>query len=106
MWEELQGSRLGVRFRRQQVVQGFIVDFYRHQAPLVVEADGHVHDLQKEEDERREKVLFEDKGITQEMKRATRCGLLFMFICQPPFSFRVSNIWSSRYFFLVKSISS
>jgi very-short-patch-repair endonuclease len=50
---------LGVRFRRQQVIQGFIVDFYCHQAGLVVEVDGDVHNLQKEEDERREKVLSE-----------------------------------------------
>jgi len=37
--------------------QGFIVDFYCHRAGLVVEVDGDIHDLQKEEDERREKVL-------------------------------------------------
>jgi len=30
LWEELRGSKLGVRFRRQQVIQGFIVDFYCH----------------------------------------------------------------------------
>ena len=57
LWEELRGSKLGVRFRRQQVIQGFIVDFYCHKSALVVEVDGDVHDLQKEEDERREKVL-------------------------------------------------
>jgi very-short-patch-repair endonuclease len=38
-------------------VQGFIVDFYLRKAGLVVEVDGDVHDLQKEEDEQREKVL-------------------------------------------------
>jgi very-short-patch-repair endonuclease len=59
LWEELRGSKLGVRFRRQQVIQGFIVDFYCHKAGLVVEVDGDIHDLQKEEDERREKVLSE-----------------------------------------------
>lgn len=57
LWEELRGSKLGVRFRRQQVIQGFIVDFYCHWAGLVVEVDGDVHDLQREEDERREKVV-------------------------------------------------
>ena len=57
LWEELRANKLGVHFRRQQVVQGFIVDFYCHQAGLVIEVDGDVHDLQKEEDERREKVL-------------------------------------------------
>ena len=59
LWEELRGSKLGVHFRRQQVIQGFIVEFYCHKAGLVIEVDGDVHDLQKEEDERREKVLSE-----------------------------------------------
>jgi len=57
LWEELRANKLGVHFRRQQVIQGFIVDFYCHQAGLVVEVDGDIHDLQKVEDERREKVL-------------------------------------------------
>jgi very-short-patch-repair endonuclease len=57
LWQEVRANKLGVRFRRQQVIQGFIVDFYCHKAALVIEVDGDVHDLQKEEDERREKVL-------------------------------------------------
>lgn len=59
LWEEVRAKKLGVRFRRQQVIQGFIVDFYCHKAGLVVEVDGDIHDLQIEEDERREKVLAE-----------------------------------------------
>ena len=59
LWQEVRANKLGVRFRRQQVIQGFIVDFYCHQAGLVIEVDGDIHDLQKEEDERREKVLGE-----------------------------------------------
>jgi len=50
---------LGVHFRRQQVIAGFIVDFYCHKAGLVIEVDGDIHDLQQEEDARREKVLTE-----------------------------------------------
>ena len=57
LWEELRANKLGVHFRRQQVIQGFIVDFYCHKAGLVVEADGDIHDLQQEEDARREKAL-------------------------------------------------
>jgi very-short-patch-repair endonuclease len=53
----LRANKLGVHFRRQQVIQGFIVDFYCHRAALVVEVDGDVHDLQQDEDERREKAL-------------------------------------------------
>ena len=59
LWQEIRANKLGVRFRRQQVIQGFIVDFYCHKAGLVIEVDGDIHDLQKEEDERREKVLSE-----------------------------------------------
>ena len=59
LWEELRANKLGVHFRRQQIIQGFIVDFYCHKAGLVIEVDGDIHDLQQEEDARREKVLRE-----------------------------------------------
>lgn len=59
LWMELRANKIGVHFRRQQVIAGFIVDFYCHKAALVVEVDGDVHDLQQEEDTRREKVLRE-----------------------------------------------
>ena len=59
LWQEVRAKKLGVRFRRQQIIAGFIVDFYCHRAALVVEVDGDIHDLQQEEDARREKVLIE-----------------------------------------------
>ena len=59
LWEELQANKLGVHFRRQQVTAGFIVDFYCHKAGLVIEVDGDIHDLQQDEDARREKALSE-----------------------------------------------
>ena len=59
LWNEIRANKLGVHFRRQQVIVGFIVDFYCHKAALVVEVDGDIHDLQKDEDARREKVLNE-----------------------------------------------
>ena len=59
LWQELRANKLGVHFRRQQVIAGFIVDFYCHKAALVIEVDGDIHDLQQEEDARREKVLSE-----------------------------------------------
>jgi len=59
LWQELRGNKLGVHFRRQQVIAGFIVDFYCHQVDLVIEVDGSVHeaDEQKEKDTERDKVL-------------------------------------------------
>ena len=59
LWQEVRAKKLGVRFRRQQIIAGFIVDFYCHTAALVVEVDGDIHDLQHEEDARREKALRE-----------------------------------------------
>ena len=59
LWEELRANKLGVHFRRQQVIAGFIVDFYCHKASLVIEVDGDIHDLQREEDARREKASSE-----------------------------------------------
>ena len=59
LWQELRANKLGVHFRGQQVILGFIVDFYCHEAALVIEVDGDIHDLQQEEDARREKVLSE-----------------------------------------------
>jgi len=56
VWQEVRAKKLGVRFRRQQVIAGFIVDFYCHKAALVVEVDGDIDDLQKDEDAKREKV--------------------------------------------------
>jgi very-short-patch-repair endonuclease len=41
MWEQLRDRRLvGLKFRRQQIVDGFIADFYCDSARLVVEIDG------------------------------------------------------------------
>ena len=45
LWNELRGNKLGVHFRRQQIIAGFIVDFYCHRAGLVIELDGDIHNL-------------------------------------------------------------
>ena|SRR5271157_3670057 len=61
LWQELRGNQLGVHFRRQQIIVGFIVDFYCHSASLVIEVAGGIHDAkrQKENDREREKMLNE-----------------------------------------------
>ena len=58
LWERLRDNRLtGFHFRRQQVIDGFIVDFYCHAAKLVIEVDGPIHEDQREYDAARDKVL-------------------------------------------------
>jgi very-short-patch-repair endonuclease len=61
LWDEVRANKLGVHFRRQQIVAGFIVDFYCHAASLVIELDGGIHNAknQKENDTEREKALRE-----------------------------------------------
>ena len=43
LWERLRRNQVGgLRFRRQQIIESFIADFYCHTARLVIEADGGV----------------------------------------------------------------
>jgi very-short-patch-repair endonuclease len=58
LWECLRANRLdGLHFRREQVVDGFIVDFFCAAAGLVVEVDGAIHQEQPREDEGRTQIL-------------------------------------------------
>mgnify|MGYP003290397522 CR=1 FL=1 len=44
VWELVRANRLGVKFRRQQLIGEYIVDFYCLSHKLVIEIDGSVHD--------------------------------------------------------------
>ena len=44
LWQMLRANGLGVRFRRQEVIQQYIVDFRCRPADLIIEVDGGVHD--------------------------------------------------------------
>jgi very-short-patch-repair endonuclease len=57
LWKELRANGARFHFRRQQIISGFIVDFYCHEVSLVVEVDGDVHDVRVEADQEREAVL-------------------------------------------------
>ncbi|MBD1877966.1 endonuclease domain-containing protein [Coleofasciculus sp. FACHB-T130] len=58
LWQYLRANRLnGFHFRRQQIINGFIVDFYCHAVGLVVEIDGEIHERQAEYDAERDKIL-------------------------------------------------
>ena len=64
LWGRLRANRLeGLHFRRQQVIDGYIVDFYCHAAGLAIEIDGPVHRAQSESDAARDSVL-RDRGLT------------------------------------------
>ncbi|HEX3849504.1 MAG TPA: endonuclease domain-containing protein [Polyangiaceae bacterium] len=57
LWRALRSSQLGVAFRRQVPVLGFIVDFFAPAIRLVVEVDGGYHARRKSADARRDRKL-------------------------------------------------
>ena len=57
LWLALRASQLGVRFRRQVVLQGYIVDFFAPSTRLVVEVDGAHHTRQRGADTRRDRAI-------------------------------------------------
>jgi very-short-patch-repair endonuclease len=62
LWKHLRGRRLmGYKFRRQVVVEPYIVDFMCVEAKLIIEADGGQHSDQVKYDDRRTASL-EKKG--------------------------------------------
>lgn len=58
LWQAVRANRLnGWHFRRQQIIAGFIADFYCHAAALVIEVDGPIHENQQEYDQTRAEAI-------------------------------------------------
>jgi very-short-patch-repair endonuclease len=60
LWNRLNNKQInGLKFRRQHPINQFIVDFYCHQAKLVIELDGGIHNKRQvaEHDTGREAML-------------------------------------------------
>ena len=63
LWQALRRKNfLGFKFRRQHVVEGYIIDLYCHKLKLAVEIDGQVHIQTAEDDQYRPQIL-ERKGL-------------------------------------------
>src|SRR5690606_4513164 len=59
LWQAIRGHATGGRIRRQHIIDNFIVDFVSLPKQLVIEIDGDIHDLTKDEDAARTEVLKE-----------------------------------------------
>ena len=57
LWQMLRRNALGLHFRRQQVIGGFIADFYCAKARLAVEVDGPAHARQAQDARKRDRAL-------------------------------------------------
>ena len=53
LWFRLRNRQLGYKFRRQEVIGEFIVDFVCPSVRLIVELDGVLHEISKEKDANR-----------------------------------------------------
>lgn len=78
VWNSLRNRRyLELKFRRQHVIEGFVVDFYCKEHNLAIEVDGSIHKRRKDYDEIRQS-LIESKGVmfvrvtNEEVKRDPR----------------------------------
>jgi very-short-patch-repair endonuclease len=89
LWQAVRADRLnGWHFRRQQIIGGFIADFYCHAASLVIELDGGIHETQRDYDKEcteiiqsygievfrfpNEQVLHQLSQVLQEIDRLCR----------------------------------
>ncbi len=63
LWPELRGRRFaGFKFRRQQVIAPYIVDFFAFELELAIEVDGETHLDRDKKDAHRQRQL-ELQGI-------------------------------------------
>jgi len=64
LWDLLRRKRGGFTFRRQQIIDGFIADFFCEPKKLVIELDGEYHEnpIQKIADKERSEH-FAGKGL-------------------------------------------
>jgi very-short-patch-repair endonuclease len=61
LWKQLRLKQLeGLKFRRQQPIDNYIVDFVYFERRIVVEVDGGQHAIQKEDD------ILRDTYLTQQ----------------------------------------
>jgi len=64
LWECLRDRRLhNFKFRRQHNIGQYIADFYCHEAKLVIELDGNIHQTQPERDADRD-TWMQNQGLT------------------------------------------
>ncbi len=58
LWQQIRNRQVAsLKFRRQYVIENFIVDFYCAELRLIIEVDGAIHDIQKAHDAIRHEQL-------------------------------------------------
>ena len=65
LWQKLKHSQLGHKFRRQQSIGHFIVDFYCPETKMIIELDGSIHGERNNlEKDKLRQLFLEKEGFT------------------------------------------
>jgi len=82
LWHCLRRNNLGgIHFRRQQIISGYIVDFYCDAARLAIEVDGPIHKSSAMDDRYRDRAIarigvkvirFESDAVEQDLDRVLK----------------------------------
>lgn len=63
LWKHLKAKKLkGLKFRRQEPIGKYIVDFVCYEKGIIIEVDGGQHSIDKERDHERD-IWFRDEGF-------------------------------------------
>jgi very-short-patch-repair endonuclease len=63
LWQKLRNRKFnGIKFRRQYIIKGFVLDFYCPDHKLGIELDGSIHNKQVDHDKARQNFI-ETHGI-------------------------------------------
>ena len=61
LWNKLRAKQIeGIKFRRQQPIENFIVDFVNFEKRIIIEVDGGQHAEIKKQDLKRDQILTEN----------------------------------------------
>jgi len=64
LWEVIRNRNLEDQFKRQHVIDNYIVDFVCLEKKLIIEADDEIHQYQLDKDAERQLLLEQKKGYT------------------------------------------
>lgn len=71
LWAHINNKQLGVKFRQQVIIRGYIVDFYCGSRRLAVEVDGKQHNIEYD--------LLRDSRIQEAKVRVLRFSAQLVF---------------------------
>jgi len=94
MWQAIRNRQfLYLKFRRQHLIEGYIIDFYCHELKLAIEIDGSIH-------------LYEEQ-INKDIERqkiVERQGIKFFRVKSVEIEYDVINVLRELKYFIKKNI--